>query len=172
MELEDLIKETHAGDPLARAEAQVRLDAEARRAVQGAPSRLDDPAFEASLMALADREGWWHDDPDEIVAQFEWMLVGMETVAREYAAYCKRKGLDPETALPSIAGVRKWGTVGEVGAAPAGGVGESGGQSEGRGEGQEEGQGERRSRGRPREAVAAAAATTCARSRRSSTGPS
>lgn len=64
---------------------------------------IDDPEFEAALMELADRNGWWHDDGDEVLEQFDWMLVGLMTVQSEYVRYCARKGLDPATALPSIA---------------------------------------------------------------------
>jgi len=66
-------------------------------------SKIDDPEFEAALMELADREGWWHEDADEVLEQFDWMLVGLMTVQEEYVRYCARKGLDPATALPSLA---------------------------------------------------------------------
>lgn len=68
-------------------------------------SRIDDPEFECALLDLADREGWWHEDPEEIVAQFDMMLTGLFTLQEEYLRYCVRKGLDPADALPSLAGL-------------------------------------------------------------------
>lgn len=98
--------------PAQVAAAQDRIDREARQRVDTmtpAPGRtekpstsIDDPEFEAALLDLADREGWWHDDPDEIIAQFDWMLVGLSTLQEEYVKYCARKGLDPATALPAF----------------------------------------------------------------------
>jgi hypothetical protein len=42
-----------------------------------ASSRIDDPEFEQAILELADREGWWHEDPDAIVAQFDMILTGI-----------------------------------------------------------------------------------------------
>ncbi|KUF11348.1 hypothetical protein AVJ23_06140 [Pseudoponticoccus marisrubri] len=72
-----------------------------------AKSRIDDPEFENALLEMADREGWWHEDPDEIVAQFDMMLVGLFALQEEYLRYCVRKNLDPAAALPSLAGLGK-----------------------------------------------------------------
>ncbi|SFB14790.1 Site-specific recombinase XerD [Poseidonocella pacifica] len=66
-------------------------------------SALDDPEFERAVLEMAGQEGWWHDDPDEIVAQFDMMLTGLFTLQEEYLRYCVRKGLDPASALPSLA---------------------------------------------------------------------
>jgi hypothetical protein len=68
-----------------------------------ASSRIDDPEFEQAILEMADREGWWHEDPDAIVAQFDMMLTGLFTLQEEYLRYCLRKGLDPAAALPSLA---------------------------------------------------------------------
>ena len=78
---------------------------QAQAAAIGAPaaSRIDDPEFERAILKMADREGWWHDDPDEIVAQFDMMLTKLFTLQEEYLRYCVRKGLDPAAALPSLA---------------------------------------------------------------------
>lgn len=65
-------------------------------------SSLGDPEFEAALMEMVEREGWWHGKPDEIIEQFDWMLVGLITLQEEYVKYCARKELDPATALPSL----------------------------------------------------------------------
>ena len=72
-----------------------------------AKSRIDDPEFERAILEMAEREGWWHEDPDEIVEQFDMMLTGLFTVQEEYLRYCVRKGLDPAAALPSLAGLGK-----------------------------------------------------------------
>jgi hypothetical protein len=100
----------------ARLAAQERLEAGSRRAIAAAvpqaaeapapkksSSLIDDPEFEATLLQLADDRGWWQDDPDEIVEQFDWMLVGLMALQEEYVRYCARKKLDPASALPSIA---------------------------------------------------------------------
>ncbi len=68
-------------------------------------NRIDDPEFERAILEMADREGWWHENPDEIVAQFDMMLTGLFTLQEEYLRYCVRKGLDPANALPSLAGL-------------------------------------------------------------------
>jgi len=52
---------------------------------------------------MGEGEGWLDDDPDAILAQFDMMLTGLFTLQEEYLAYCRRKGLNPATALPSLA---------------------------------------------------------------------
>lgn len=67
------------------------------------PSILDDPEFERALLDMADRGGWWHEDPDDIIAQFDMLLTGLFVLQEEYLHYCVRKGLDPAKALPCLA---------------------------------------------------------------------
>ncbi len=115
-----------------------RNDARTRRAIaQAVPvpakhaapteeddSPFDDPEFEAALLKMADDQGWWHTDPAEIVADFDWMLVGLATMQEQYIRYCVRKGLDPATALPSLSRLAAGldATTRAVGVAPANAV--------------------------------------------------
>gem|GEM_PF-4709952 len=70
-------------------------------------SKLDDPEFERALLEMADKEGWWHDNPDDIVEQFDMMLTGLVTLQEEYIRYCVRKDVDPADALPSLSKLGK-----------------------------------------------------------------
>ncbi|WP_323768544.1 site-specific integrase [Antarctobacter sp.] len=81
--------------------------APAAKTAAPAKSRIDDPEFERAILEMADREGWWHENPDEIVEQFDMMLTGLFTLQEEYLRYCVRKGLDPAAALPTLAGLGK-----------------------------------------------------------------
>lgn len=94
------------------------LDAQSRREIlalvptapaptepTGADCCYDDPAFLAAVLETAERQGWHQEDPAEIVEQFEWMLVGLSALQEEYLGYCARKGLNPATALPTLAGL-------------------------------------------------------------------
>ncbi len=127
VDMVEQLSNTAMSEP-ARLAAQEQLEAGSRRAIGAAvpqaaeapsprksSSLIDDPEFEAALLELADQRGWWQDDPDEIVEQFDWMLVGLMALQEEYVRYCARKKLDPASALPSIA--RLAAGLGEVAAA-------------------------------------------------------
>jgi integrase len=78
----------------------------------------EDPEMEEALLTLAEREGWWQTDPQEIVEEFDWMLEGLFGMHEAYVRVCAKHGLDPATALPSLARIA--GGLGAVAASMSG----------------------------------------------------
>jgi hypothetical protein len=97
-------------DP-SRVRAQDEFESESKRAIkkhipgsgEDSRSKIDDDDLENALVQLAEDRGWWQTDPDQILEQFDVMVVGMMAVQEEYVRYCAKRGLDPATALPSLA---------------------------------------------------------------------
>jgi len=79
--------------------------AAAEAAAQAARCRnpFDDPEFEAAVVEFAEQNGWFEDNPEVIVEEFDNMLGLMLAMLDDYVKHCARKGLDPASALPSIA---------------------------------------------------------------------